>query len=107
MGKTMKEGSIFMSNIQSKSLDRLFQIIMRLESTEECYDFFEDLCTIKELQDMAQRLDAAFLLDGGSNYQDISQSVGLSTATISRVSKCLKYGNGYRNAIDKCKEQDT
>ncbi len=93
-----------MSNIRSESLDRLFQIILSLENTEECYRFFEDICTIKELQDMAQRLDAAFLLDAGMNYQEISQTVGISTATISRVSRCLKYGDGYRLAIDKAKE---
>ncbi|MBQ9785033.1 MAG: hypothetical protein IJW29_05995 [Clostridia bacterium] len=95
-----------MSNIQSESLDRLFSVIMKLESTEECYRFFEDVCTIKELQDMAQRLDAAFLLDAGMNYQEISQSVGISTATISRVSKCLKYGKGYRCAIDREQEEN-
>ena len=96
-----------MSNFQSESVDRLFQVILSLETEEDCYRLFEDLCTIKEVQDMAQRLDAAFLLDEGVNYQSISQQIGISTATISRVSKCLKYGNGYRNAIDKCKEQDT
>jgi len=94
-----------MSNIHSESVDRLFQIILNLETPEDCYAFFEDVCTIKEIQDMAQRLDAAFLLDKGMNYQEISQKVGISTATISRVSKCLKYGNGYRIAIDKAKEQ--
>ena len=55
----------------------------------------------KELEDMAQRLDAAVLLDEGENYQTISQKIGISTATISRVSKCLKYGSGYRYALDK------
>ena len=93
-----------MANIHSESLDRLFRVILKLESTEECYRFFEDVCTIKELQDMAQRLDAAFLLDAGMNYQEISQEVGISTATISRVSKCLKYGDGYRTAIAKERE---
>ena len=93
-----------MQNIRSKSIDRLFEVILSLESVEDCYNFFEDVCTIKELTDMAQRLDAAFLLDEGANYQTISQEVGLSTATISRVSKCLKYGTGYRQAIDKAKE---
>ena len=93
-----------MSIIHSESIDRLFQVILKLENVEECYRFFEDVCTIKELQDMAQRLDAAFLLDAGMNYQEISQAVGISTATISRVSKCLKYGNGYRDAIDKERE---
>ena len=93
-----------MPNIRSKSIDRLFEIILSLENTEDCYRFFEDVCTIKELTDMAQRLDAAFLLDEGANYQTVSQEIGLSTATISRVSKCLKYGTGYRQAIDKAKE---
>ncbi len=95
-----------MPNIHSKSIDRLFEVILSLENTEDCYQFFEDVCTIKELNDMAQRLDAAFLLDDGANYQTISQEIGLSTATISRVSKCLKYGTGYRRAIDKIKETD-
>ena len=93
-----------MQKIRSKSLDRLFEVILSLESVEDCYNFFEDVCTIKEMLDMAQRLDAAFLLDEGANYQAISQETGLSTATISRVSKCLKYGTGYRQAIDKAKE---
>lgn len=96
-----------MSNFRSESVDRLFEIILRLENAEDCYRFFEDICTIKEVQDMAQRLDAAFLLDQGMNYQDISREVGISTATISRVSKCLKYGTGYRNAIDKAKENQS
>ena len=93
-----------MQKIRSKSIDRLFETILSLENVEDCYSFFEDICTIKELLDMAQRLDAAFLLDQGPNYQAISQETGLSTATISRVSKCLKYGTGYRQAIDKTKE---
>ena len=87
---------------RSESMDRLLDTILTLESREECYAFFEDLCTMKELQDMAQRLDAAILLDKGINYQKISADVGVSTATIGRVSKCLKYGSGgYRAAIDK------
>ncbi len=93
-----------MPNIHSKSIDRLFEVILSLENQEDCYRFFEDVCTIKELTDMAQRLDAAFLLDEGANYQTVSQEIGLSTATISRVSKCLKYGTGYRQAIDRAKE---
>ena len=93
-----------MPDFRSKSIDRLFETILSLENVEDCYSFFEDVCTSKELTDMAQRLDAAFLLDEGANYQTISQEIGLSTATISRVSKCLKYGTGYRKAIDKTKE---
>ena len=92
-------------NLQSESMDRLFQTIVALNSLEECYAYFEDLCTIKELQDMAQRLDTAILLSKGESYQRISQQVKVSTATIGRVSKCLNYGTGgYRKAIDKLKE---
>ena len=93
-----------MDLLHTEEVDALFDAILSLESREECYRFFEDVCTIKELTDMAQRLDAAFLLDEGANYQTVSQEVGISTATISRVSKCLKYGAGYRQAIDKTKE---
>ncbi len=89
-------------NIRSKSIDRLFETILRLETVEECYSYFEDICTIKEIQDMAQRLDTAILLDKGENYQKITKDIGVSPATIGRVSKCLKYGSGgYRNAIDR------
>ena len=91
-----------MSHLRSESVDRLFQTILALGSIDECYAYFEDLCTIKEVKDMAQRLDTAVLLDEGVNYQTISQQVGVSTATISRVSKCLNYGSGgYRDALDK------
>ncbi len=88
-------------NLRSKSTDRLFETILNLKTLDECYNYFEDLCTIKELQDLSQRLDTAILLDQGVNYQQISKDVGVSTATIGRVSKCLKYGTGgYRKAID-------
>jgi len=94
-------------NIRSTSIDRLFQAMLALESVDDCYEFFEDLCTIKELQDMAQRLDTAVLLDEGLNYQTISKQVGVSTATISRVSKCLNYGTGgYKKALERFKEND-
>ena len=91
-----------MSNFNSKSIDVLFRSILNLETVEECYSYFEDLCTVKELQDMAQRFETAIMLDNGENYQTIAEKVGISTATIGRVSKCLKYGSGgYRSAIDK------
>ena len=91
-------------NFRSESIDRLFDTILNLKDIDECYAYFSDLCTIKELQDMAQRLDAAILLHEGVNYQQIVQTVGISTATIGRVSKCLNYGTGgYRVAIEKLK----
>ena len=86
---------------RSQSIDRLYDVISKLDSREACFEFFSDLCTIKELQDMAQRLDAAILLSQGKSYQTITQQVGISTATIGRVSKCLNYGTGgYKKAID-------
>jgi len=91
----------------SESIDRLFATILNLQTVEECYAYFEDLCTIKELQDMAQRLDTAILLDQGTSYQQITRQVGISTATIGRVSKCLNYGTGgYRTAIDRLNRQE-
>ena len=90
---------------KNDSLDRLFQSFMNLESIDECYAYFEDLCTIKELSDMSQRLDTAILLSEGKSYQQILEQVDISTATIGRVSKCLNYGTGgYRATIDKLKE---
>ena len=94
-----------MHKLRSESLDRLFEAIMKLGSVEECYDFFEDVCTIKELKDMGQRLDVALLLSKGKNYQEISEKTNVSTATISRVSKCLNYGSGgYKKAIENLGE---
>lgn len=99
-----------MANFKSKSIDRLFEAFLNLESVDECYEFFEDLCTINEIKDMAQRLEAAELLEDGVNYITITKKLGISTATISRVSKCLNYGTGgYKKAISKLpksEEQD-
>lgn len=94
-----------MHKLQSESLDRLFRSILKLESLDECYAYFEDLCTVKELQDMSQRLDTAILLSRGRSYQQIMEEVDVSTATIGRVSKCLNYGTGgYRTVIGKLEE---
>jgi len=95
-----------MANIHSQAVDKLFEAILNLDSVDECYNFFEDICTIKEIQDMSQRLEVAIMLKDGLNYQDISKQTGVSTATISRVSKCLNYGSGgYDNAIEKLKRE--
>ena len=91
---------------RNPSMDRLFQTILNLKTIDECYAYFEDLCTIKELNDMSQRLDAAVLLDQGLSYQKIMEQVAISTATIGRVSRCLNYGTGgYKAAISKLKEE--
>lgn len=95
-----------MAPMENKSVDRLFEVISQLRTKEECYRFFDDLCTVKEVLDMAQRLDVAVLLRQGVNYQTISQQVNVSTATISRVSRCLNYGSGgYAAALDKLTEE--
>ena len=83
----------------------LFRAILSLASEEECAAFFEDLCTVKEIQDLSQRLQVAAMLNGGEKYQTIEQATGASTATISRVNKCLVYGSGgYRLVLDKQSE---
>ena len=84
---------------------KLFQAILALESEEECALFFEDVCTIKEIQDLSQRLAVAEMLNDGEKYQKIEEATGASTATISRVNKCLNYGSGgYRVVLDKLKK---
>ena len=89
------------------SLDRLFQTILQLQNVDECYAYFEDLCTIKELGDMSQRLDVAILLSQGLSFQKIMEQVDVSTATIGRVSRCLNHGaGGYQSAIKKLKENE-
>ncbi len=96
-----------MAEFHNKSTERLFKAIMSLKDAEECKALFEDLCTIKEIQDMAQRLDTAVLLNNGMSYQKIAQETGMSTATISRVNKCLLYGsNGYKTVIKRMAEND-
>ena len=79
---------------KNETVDALFDAILSLESREECYAFFEDLCTVKEISDMAQRLEAAKLLLGGRTYDQIVKEVEISTATISRINRCIQYGTG-------------
>ena len=91
-----------MENFDIKKFDGLFEAILKLKSTDECRRFFEDVCTIKELEDISQRLEVAMLLSEGNNYQEVSKATGASTATISRVNKCLQYGkNGYKIVLGK------
>ena len=91
-----------MKPLHNSDVDALFEAILSLKNLEECYAFFEDACTIKEILDISQRLKAAKMLSAGANYADISRETGMSTATISRVSKCLDYGaGGYKIAIER------
>ena len=91
---------------KNETVDALFDAILSLESREECYAFFEDLCTVKEISDMAQRLEAAKMLLDGSTYDQIVKAVEISTATISRINRCIQYGvGGYRDVIEKLSAQ--
>lgn len=96
-----------MTKLHNPLTDKLFEAILQLESVEECYAFFEDICTIKELTDISQRLFVAIMLNEKKSYQEISKLTGASTATISRVNKCLNYGSGgYKSALDKLDTED-
>ena len=91
-----------MKSIYNELTENFFKAILSLKNEEECRKFFEDVCTIKEIQDMSQRLEVAFLLNEGKSYQEVLSKTGVSTATISRVNKCLNYGSGgYKETIEK------
>ena len=93
------------NHLRNPATTALFEAILSLQSMEECYTFFEDLCTMKELADMAQRLEAAKMLLDGKTYEQIVKSVEISTATISRINRCIQYGNGgYELIIDRVKQ---
>lgn len=87
-------------------MDFLFNAILKLESLDDCYRFFEDLCTINELQAMSQRLQVAKMLLERKTYIDIAETTGASTATISRVNRSLNYGqDGYKIVFERMKNK--
>ena len=91
-----------MSKLRNPDTDLLFEGILKLRSVEECYRFFTDICTIKELQALTQRLQVAKQLYEGRNYNEVYQDTGVSSATICRVNKCLNYGDGgYRMILER------
>ena len=89
-----------MTKLRHRDEELFYEAIMTLRSQEECKRFFEDICTIKELQAISQRMRVACLLDSGSNYLEVSEATGASSATISRGNRCLNYGSGYREAMN-------
>jgi TrpR-related protein YerC/YecD len=92
--------------LRSPETDLLMQAILHLETVDDAYAFFEDLCTIAEIKSMTQRLNVAALLRSGMKYQEIAGATGASTATISRVSRCLSYGaDGYVQILEKLEAQ--
>lgn len=83
-------------------LEELYAELLKLETEEECESFLSDLCTIKELQSMGQRLKAAKMLLDGKTYNEVIEATDISSATLARVSKCIRYGDGgYANIINK------
>lgn len=93
------------SKLKDKLCDNLFEAILNLKNIDECYNFFEDICTVAELKALAQRLEVAKMLDSERTYTEISEKTGASTATISRVNKALHYGaDGYRTILNRLKE---
>ena len=96
-----------MQNWQTKSTDDLCKAILSLKTEEECRAFLEDICTIKEIQDISQRLEVAQMLSQGISYSVISRETGASTATISRVSRSYEYGaGGYKNVIARLEAEE-
>lgn len=92
------------SRLKDDFTDRLFEAILALKNQEECYRFFEDIATVGELKALAQRLEVAKMLDQDLTYTDIAEKTGASTATISRVKRCLFFGaDGYRLIIERLK----
>jgi TrpR-related protein YerC/YecD len=93
--------------LRGKELDQLFESVLSLENLEECYRFFDDLCTVNEIQSLAQRLEVARMLREGNTYHKIETETGASTATISRVKRCLNYGNdAYQMALERIQEKN-
>ena len=92
--------------IQTQAVDQLFDAILSLQNKKECYDFFEDLCTVNELLSLSQRFEVASMLRDRKTYLEIAEKTGASTATISRVNRALNYGSdGYDLALGRIKPQ--
>ncbi len=93
---------MYSGKLKDDLLDRLFEAVMLLEDLDECYRFFEDICTVAELKSLAQRLEVAKMIRENKTYGEISSRTGASTATISRVKRALNYGaDGYKLVFDR------
>jgi len=96
-----------MKGFHSEEMEKFYKAILSLRDTEECGRFFEDICTVKELKDIAQRLEVAKMLRAGKSYQTVSAEIGASTATISRVNRCLVYGTGgYATVLERLDDSE-
>lgn len=88
-------------SVSEKHIESLYETILKLKTVEDCKLFFEDVCTYKEVEQMAQRIATAKLLLEGKTYEEVIKETDISSATLSRVSKCVKYGNGYRKILNE------
>ena len=96
---------MFEPKVRNEQTDLLVEAVLKLQSSEDAYRFFEDVCTIAEMKSMAQRIEVARLLRAGVTYQEIAKETGASSATISRVNRALLYGaDGYRRVLDALEE---
>ena len=94
-----------LDKLRGRELDQLFEAILKLETLEECYQLFDDLATVNEVQALAQRLEVARQIREGNTYHKIEEATGASTATISRVKRCLNYGTGgYDLALERLQQ---
>lgn len=101
----MSGGIVINSKIKDENLDFLFKAILSLKDVDECYDFFDDLCTVSEIKALSQRLHVARMLKAHHVYSDIVHKTGASTATISRVNRCLNYGSdGYGKILRRLED---
>ncbi|MCI6859507.1 MAG: YerC/YecD family TrpR-related protein [Eubacterium sp.] len=93
-------------DVHNQETERLMEGILKLSSVEECFAFFEDLCTVNELLSLGQRFEVAHMLNNRSTYNEVAETTGASTATISRVNRCLNYGkDGYRLVLDRMEKE--
>ncbi len=92
-------------SIRDENLDKMFEAILKLETVDECYALFTDLCTVNELIALKQRFLVARMLQQGMIYNEIVEKTGVSTATISRINRCLNYGDGYVTALERIGEK--
>lgn len=90
-----------MSNDMNNQVDFLYETLSKVKSKQQFKDLFDDLCTYKEIEAMAQRMQSAKLLIDGETYEKIIETTGISSATLSRVNKCVKYGKGYKSVLNK------
>lgn len=94
------------TKIDEDHIDKLYETIAKLSNKNDVKEFFEDLCTIREIVDMSKRLESAYLLYDGLTYQEVTKMTGLSSATLARVNKCINYGaGGYKKLLNKKKEK--